>query len=94
MDVDRRERPDSADLLADEETQDDQGRQDDVRVVVAVGLVVILPGFDGQAAVADTLVKDATAAFSREAMQAALEVNWPTFAHSILTTAQLLAEIG
>jgi nicotinamidase-related amidase len=41
-----------------------------------------------------TLVKDATAAFSREAMQAALEVNWPTFAHSILTTAQLLAEIG
>ena len=41
-----------------------------------------------------TLVKDATAAFSREAMQAALEVNWPTFAHSILTTDRLLAEIG
>jgi nicotinamidase-related amidase len=41
-----------------------------------------------------TLVKDATAAFSRAAMQAALEVNWPTFAHSILTTVQLLAKIG
>ena len=36
----------------------------------------------------------ATAAFSRAAMQAALEGNWPTFAHSILTTAQLLAEFG
>jgi nicotinamidase-related amidase len=41
-----------------------------------------------------TLVKDATAAFSRAAMQAAIEVNWPTFAHSILTTAQLLAALG
>ncbi len=40
------------------------------------------------------LVKDATAAFSREAMQAAVEVNWPTFAHAILTTPQVLAAIG
>ena len=39
-------------------------------------------------------VRDATAAFSREAMQAAVEVNWPTFAHAILTTPQLLAAIG
>ena len=41
-------------------------------------------------------VKDATVAFSREAMQAAVEVNRPSFAlaHAILTTPQLLATIG
>jgi nicotinamidase-related amidase len=40
-----------------------------------------------------TLVRDAVAAFSREGMQAALEVNGPTFAHSILTTKELLAQL-
>jgi nicotinamidase-related amidase len=40
-----------------------------------------------------TLVKDATAAFSREAMHAAHEINGPTFAHKILTTAELLAAL-
>jgi nicotinamidase-related amidase len=38
-----------------------------------------------------TLVKDATAAFSREGMHVAHEVNGPSFAHAILTTAELLA---
>jgi nicotinamidase-related amidase len=33
-----------------------------------------------------TLVRDATAAFSPEAMHAAHEINGPTFAHAILTT--------
>ena len=33
-----------------------------------------------------TLVRDATAAFSSEAMHAAHEINGPTFAHAILTT--------
>lgn len=37
-----------------------------------------------------TLVKDATAAFSREAMHAAHEINGPTIAHAILTTEELL----
>ncbi|MEL1265767.1 isochorismatase family cysteine hydrolase [Pseudoxanthomonas putridarboris] len=37
-----------------------------------------------------TLVRDATAAISAEAMHAAHEVNAPTFAHRVLTTAQLL----
>jgi len=37
-----------------------------------------------------TLVKDATGAFSAEAMHASHEVNGPTFAHAILTTAELL----
>ena len=37
-----------------------------------------------------TLVKDATAAFSREGMHAAHEVDGPSYAHAILTTEQLL----
>jgi nicotinamidase-related amidase len=38
-----------------------------------------------------TLVKDATAAFSREAMHAAHEINGPTFAHATLTTREISA---
>jgi nicotinamidase-related amidase len=37
-----------------------------------------------------TLVKDATAAFSKEAMHCAHSVNGPTFAHEILTTAEIV----
>jgi nicotinamidase-related amidase len=40
-----------------------------------------------------TLVKDATAAFSEEMMYAAHDLNGPTFAHEILTTAELLADL-
>jgi nicotinamidase-related amidase len=39
-----------------------------------------------------TLIKDATAAFSLEGMEA-LRVNGPMFAHAILTTAELLAAL-
>jgi nicotinamidase-related amidase len=38
-----------------------------------------------------TLVKDATSAFSADAMHAAHAVNGPAYAHAILTTAELLA---
>jgi len=38
-----------------------------------------------------TLVRDATAAFSHEAMHAAHAINGPTYAHAILTTEELLA---
>lgn len=38
-----------------------------------------------------TLVKDATAAFTQEAMHTAHELNGPTYAHEITTTAALLA---
>ena len=38
-----------------------------------------------------TLVRDATAAFSPEAMHAAHQINGPTFAHAILSTDALLA---
>lgn len=40
-----------------------------------------------------TLVKDATAAFSQEAMHAAHTINGPTFAHEIVTTNELLANL-
>lgn len=40
-----------------------------------------------------TLVKDATAAFSPGAMHAAHAINGPTFAHAILTTDELIAQL-
>ncbi|MFC5452582.1 isochorismatase family cysteine hydrolase [Paenibacillus aestuarii] len=40
-----------------------------------------------------TLVKDATSAFSKEAMHAAHEINGPTYAHAIVTTEELLAAL-
>lgn len=41
-----------------------------------------------------TLIKDATAAFSQEAMHAAHQVNGPTFAHEILNTSELVDRLG
>jgi nicotinamidase-related amidase len=41
-----------------------------------------------------TLVRDATAANSMEAMHAALEINGPTFAHAITDTKSLVAAIS
>jgi nicotinamidase-related amidase len=41
-----------------------------------------------------TLVNDATAAFSQEMMRAAHVLNGPTFAHRILTTAELVASLS
>lgn len=38
-----------------------------------------------------TLIRDATAAFSKELMHAAHELNGPTYAHAILTTDELIA---
>ena len=40
-----------------------------------------------------TLVQDATAAFSSEAMHAAHEINGPTFAHAILNTEPVIAAL-
>jgi nicotinamidase-related amidase len=41
-----------------------------------------------------TLVRDATAAFSMEAMRAAHDINGPTFAHAILTTDAVIASLA
>jgi nicotinamidase-related amidase len=40
-----------------------------------------------------TLVRDATAARSPEAMHAAMDIDGPTYAHAILTTAELVAAL-
>ncbi len=40
-----------------------------------------------------TLVRDATAAFSHEAMHAAHNINAPSFAHAVVTTRELLAAL-
>ncbi len=40
-----------------------------------------------------TLVRDATAAFKREMMHAAHELNGPTYAHAILTTREFVAAL-
>ena len=40
-----------------------------------------------------TLVRDATAAFSHDMMHAAHSLNGPTFAHAILTTAEVIAAL-
>jgi nicotinamidase-related amidase len=40
-----------------------------------------------------TLVRDGTAARSQEAMHAALNIDGPTYAHAILTTAELVKAI-
>ena len=41
-----------------------------------------------------TLVTDATAAFSQEMMHAAHKLNGPTYAHSILSTAELITALS
>jgi nicotinamidase-related amidase len=41
-----------------------------------------------------TLVRDATAAASPAAMQCAHDINGPTYAHAVLTTAELLTHLG
>jgi nicotinamidase-related amidase len=41
-----------------------------------------------------TLIRDATAAYSKEMMHAAHELNGPTYAHAILNTAELLDAIA
>jgi len=41
-----------------------------------------------------TLIKDATAAFSPEAMHAAHTINGPTYAHAILSTEELLGQLS
>ncbi|MGO4123053.1 isochorismatase family cysteine hydrolase [Inquilinus sp. YAF38] len=40
-----------------------------------------------------TLVRDATAAFSHDMMHAAHELNGPTFAHAVLTAAEVIAAL-
>ena len=77
---------------------DQQLKQHGIRRVVLVGFIantcVESTGrFAMELGYHVTLVKDATAAFSKEGMNAAIVVNAPTYAHAITTTAELVAAL-
>jgi nicotinamidase-related amidase len=74
---------------------DFQLKQHGVTHVIAVGLLAntcieSTARFAMELGYHVTLVRDATAAFSRDHMHAAHELNGPTFAHAIPTTSELL----
>jgi nicotinamidase-related amidase len=74
-------------------------KQSGVRRVILIGLIAntcieTTARFASELGYHVTLVRDATAAFSREAMHAAHEINAPAFAHAVLTTAELLPLLG
>ena len=73
-------------------------RQLGIRNVIVIGLLAntcieTTARFAAELGYHVTLVKDATAAFSEEMMYAAHDLNGPTFAHAILTTAELVARL-
>lgn len=77
---------------------DQQLKQHGIRKIILVGVVantcVEATGrFGMELGYHVTLVSDATAAFSQEGMHAAHDVNGPSFAHSIVTTAELVRTI-
>ncbi|WAS94548.1 isochorismatase family cysteine hydrolase [Nannocystis punicea] len=70
-------------------------KQHDIARVIVIGLIAntcieCTSRFAVELGYHVTLVKDATAAFSEEAMRAAHEINGPTFAHAIVTTQELV----
>lgn len=77
---------------------DQQLKQHGIRRIVLIGMVAntcieSTGRFGSELGYHVTLVKDATAAFSHEAMHAAHEINGPTYAHAILTTDELIAQL-
>jgi nicotinamidase-related amidase len=73
-------------------------KQKGVRKVILIGLIANTCVEGTARAAVDlgyhvTLVRDATAAFSHDAMRAAHEINGPTFAHAIVATANLVAAL-
>ncbi|APR77910.1 Isochorismatase [Minicystis rosea] len=74
---------------------DVQLKQHDISHVVLVGMIAntcieCTGRFASELGYHVTLVKDATAAFTKEAMNAAHMINGPTFAHAILSTRELV----
>ena len=77
---------------------DQQLRQHGIEHIILAGLTA--PGcVEGtgrwalELGYAVTLVKDATAAFTREWMHAAVELNAPIYAEQVLTTAEVVAAL-
>lgn len=74
-------------------------KQHDVARVIVIGLIAntcieCTSRFAVELGYHVTLVKDATAAMSEEAMRAAHEINGPTYAHAIVTTQELVASLS
>jgi nicotinamidase-related amidase len=77
---------------------DQQLRQHGITHVIIVGLLAntcieSTARFAMELGYHVTLVRDATAAFTHEMMHAAHELNGPTYAHAILTTAELVSAL-
>ena len=77
---------------------DQQLKQHGVEKVILIGLVAntcieSTGRFAMELGYHVTLVTDATAAFSHEMMHAAHKLNGPTYAHEILTTAELISAL-
>lgn len=78
---------------------DQQLKQHGVEKVILIGLVAntcieSTGRFAMELGYHVTLVTDATAAFSPDMMHAAHRLNGPTYAHAILTTAELIASLN
>ena len=76
-----------------------QLKQHSVRRIVLIGMIAntcieSTGRFGMELGYHVTLVKDATAAFSPEAMHAAHAINGPTYAHAIVTTDELLSQLA
>ncbi len=76
-----------------------QLKQHDIKRVILVGVIAnscieSTGRFAMELGYHVTLVRDAAAAFSPEGMHAAFNVNWPTYAHEILTTAELIERLS
>jgi nicotinamidase-related amidase len=74
-------------------------KQHDIGRVIVIGLIAntcieCTSRFATELGYHVTLVKDATAAASDEAMHAAHALNGPTFAHAILTTREIVATLS
>jgi nicotinamidase-related amidase len=76
-----------------------QLKQHDIKRVILVGVIAnscieSTGRFAMELGYHVTLVRDAAAAFSAEGMHAAFNVNGPTYAHAILTTAELIEQLS
>ncbi|WP_460044484.1 cysteine hydrolase family protein [Pseudomonas sp. S2_H01] len=74
---------------------DEQLKQHGIQKIILVGMVAntcieSTARYGMELGYHVTLVRDATAAFSAEALHVAHEVNAPMFAHAVLTTAELI----
>jgi nicotinamidase-related amidase len=78
---------------------DQQLKQHGIRRIILIGMIAntcieSTGRFGMELGYHVTLVKDATSAFSNEAMHAAHAINGPTYAHAILSTEELIAQLS